>query len=133
MTAALALLFFCPLAAVYARHVAHVLRRAILSGRSSVTGAVMRRLILPAVVAVGFALAVAGRPAVVAALPPRLAASGTILWALDLWRQLGEIALIFFFVAVPYVMGSLLGAVAAALGYPRVPAAPTDPADATAP
>ncbi|KQT52554.1 MULTISPECIES: hypothetical protein [unclassified Aureimonas] len=132
--AALALLFFAPLAFVYGRHVAHGLHRAAAAtGRTPLRlsrGRIVRALGL----VLALAIAIAGRETLAAGLPPTLQRNGgvlLVLWALD---KIGGLGLILFFLSVPYVMGSALGIAAAATGrlLPPAETAAEDEVDETA-
>lgn len=114
--AALTLVFFAPLAIVYARFVARrVHGRA--AGRSAL-GAGLRRLVLPALILVGLTLRFSGAENL-AALPPLLAHNPFVRLLSAGLVFIGNAALILFFLAIPYVLGTVLGVIAALLGYWR--------------
>lgn len=114
--AALALLFFAPLAFVYGRHVAHGLHRAsAASGRSPLRlarGRILRAVLL----VLALAVAIEGREALAALLPAGLSRNGGVLLVLWLLDKIGGLGLMLFFLSVPYVMGSAFGITAAAAG-----------------
>ncbi|MCB8837455.1 hypothetical protein [Aurantimonas sp. VKM B-3413] len=118
MAAVFTLLFFLPLAFIYGRHRARVLR---VRPGTSLAGRLAALLPMPALLAVCAAIAVIGeredRVAEQAALvgrqsePSMLSTGfGVADAALRLARWLGELELVLFMVAIPFILGALIAA-----------------------
>lgn len=109
--AALAILFFAPLAFIYGRTLAGRLQaRARLSGRA-VAAIALPKLVLPVLIGAALAFRVAG------ADPEPGGGSATLAFALNVAWLVGSAALVLFFVAIPFVLGRLFGVAAAIAGY----------------
>ena len=116
LAAALALLFFAPLAFVYGRHVAQGLHRAHAASGRPILRLSAGRIVRAVLLVLAIAVALTGREAVAAGLSPVLARNGgvlLVLWALD---KAGGLGLMLFFLSVPYVMGSVFGIASASAG-----------------
>ena len=118
MAAVFTLLFFLPLAFIYGRHRARVLRA---RPGTSLGGRLAALLPMPALFAVCAAIAVIGeredRVAEQAALlgrqgEPSLLSTGFGLTdaALRIARWLGELELVLFMVAIPFILGAVVAA-----------------------
>ncbi|KQT42942.1 hypothetical protein ASG43_15430 [Aureimonas sp. Leaf454] len=116
LTAALALLFFAPLAFVYGRHVAHGLHRAAAATGRPVLRLATGRILRAALVVLALVVAVTSRETIAAELPAALGRNGGVLLALWLLDTIGGLALMLFFLSLPYVMGSAFGIAAAQTG-----------------
>ncbi len=109
----LAVLFFSPLAFIYARSFAGRLRARADAGGRSVAGVAVPKLVWPLVLAVALAFRLSGSDL---AEWQAATGSGTLSAALSLVWFLGSIAAILFFVTIPFVLGRVLGAVFALMG-----------------
>ena len=112
----LALVFFAPLAFIYGRAVAgSIHREAEAKGRSR-TALGLSRLIVPVLLCLCLGVRLADPYALASGLGS-LSANPVLAAVLSAAEFVGSIALILFFLTLPFVMGRLFGAVAAHLGY----------------
>ena len=131
MTAFLALLFFSPLAFIYGRYRARQLRAA----PGTLKGRLAALLPMPLFVAGCVVLAVLHANAPLGAGDAVLATgNGVIDFVIGAARKIGELALILFMVAIPYLLGAVIAAVLLVLDARGVAilATPTPGPDASA-